>query len=106
MFLQFFPPPCVTQLDVGYIYDEPGQCFHVKFSVGKYKLLNFLYLLNNVPCPGHAVMRKWLLLSDPDDSSSGARGYVKVSMIVVGTGDEPPVRVPSYSSSHSSLLTT
>ncbi|XP_035461979.2 myoferlin isoform X1 [Scophthalmus maximus] len=50
------------KLDVGYIYDEPG----------------------------HAVMRKWLLLSDPDDSSSGARGYVKVSMIVVGTGDEPP----------------
>ncbi|XP_071371948.1 myoferlin isoform X1 [Centroberyx affinis] len=50
------------KLDVGYIYDEPG----------------------------HAVMRKWLLLSDPDDSSSGARGYLKVSMIIVGTGDEPP----------------
>lgn len=40
-------------------------------------------------------MRKWLLLSDPDDSSSGARGYLKVSIIVVGTGDEPPVSVPS-----------
>uniref|UniRef100_A0A8C4DZA7 Myoferlin like n=1 Tax=Dicentrarchus labrax TaxID=13489 RepID=A0A8C4DZA7_DICLA len=38
----------------------------------------------------HAIMRKWLLLSDPDDSSSGARGYLKVSIIVVGTGDEPP----------------
>ncbi|KAF7655921.1 hypothetical protein LDENG_00048500 [Lucifuga dentata] len=50
------------KLDVGYIYDEPG----------------------------HAVMRKWLLLSDPDDSSSGAKGYLKVSMIVVATGDEPP----------------
>uniref|UniRef100_A0A8C4E0W6 Myoferlin like n=1 Tax=Dicentrarchus labrax TaxID=13489 RepID=A0A8C4E0W6_DICLA len=57
------------KLDVGYIYDEPGQYFHVK---------------------GHAIMRKWLLLSDPDDSSSGARGYLKVSIIVVGTGDEPP----------------
>ncbi|XP_044069652.1 myoferlin isoform X2 [Siniperca chuatsi] len=50
------------KLDVGYIYDEPG----------------------------HAIMRKWLLLSDPDDSSSGARGYLKVSIIVLGTGDEPP----------------
>ncbi|XP_058507903.1 myoferlin [Solea solea] len=50
------------KLDVGYIYDEPG----------------------------HAIMRKWLLLSDPDDSSSGARGYLKVSLIIVGTGDEPP----------------
>ncbi|XP_054456803.1 myoferlin [Anoplopoma fimbria] len=50
------------KLDVGYIYDESG----------------------------HAIMRKWLLLSDPDDSSSGARGYLKVSIIVLGTGDEPP----------------
>jgi len=40
---------------------------------------------------GHAIMRKWLLLSDPDDSISGAKGYLKVSMFVVGTGDELPV---------------
>jgi len=40
---------------------------------------------------GHAIMRKWLLLSDPDDSISGAKGYLKVSMFIVGTGDELPV---------------
>lgn len=40
---------------------------------------------------GHAVMRKWLLLNDPEDASSGAKGYMKVSMLVLGTGDEPPV---------------
>uniref|UniRef100_A0A3Q3IYK4 C2 domain-containing protein n=1 Tax=Monopterus albus TaxID=43700 RepID=A0A3Q3IYK4_MONAL len=51
------------KLDVGYIYDEPA----------------------------HTVMRKWLLLNDPDDSSSGAKGYLKVSLFVVGAGDEPPV---------------
>ncbi|NXC21811.1 MYOF protein, partial [Corythaeola cristata] len=39
----------------------------------------------------HAVMRKWLLLSDPEDTNSGAKGYMKVSMFVLGTGDEPPV---------------
>uniref|UniRef100_A0A4W6DL90 Myoferlin n=1 Tax=Lates calcarifer TaxID=8187 RepID=A0A4W6DL90_LATCA len=50
------------KLDVGYVYDEPAHC----------------------------VMRKWLLLNDPDDSSSGAKGYLKVSLFVVGTGDEPP----------------
>uniref|UniRef100_A0A8C2AIF4 Myoferlin like n=1 Tax=Cyprinus carpio TaxID=7962 RepID=A0A8C2AIF4_CYPCA len=44
-----------------------------------------------VSLTGHAIMRKWLLLSDPDDSASGARGYLKVSMFIVGTGDEPPV---------------
>ncbi|XP_059215641.1 myoferlin [Centropristis striata] len=52
------------KLDVGYIYDESG----------------------------HAILSKWLLLSDPDDSSSGPRGYLKVSIIVVGTGDEPPIQ--------------
>lgn len=36
-------------------------------------------------------MRKWLLLNDPEDASSGAKGYMKVSMFVLGTGDEPPV---------------
>ncbi|XP_070708516.1 myoferlin-like [Pempheris klunzingeri] len=51
------------KLDVGYVYDEPAHC----------------------------VMRKWLLLNDPDDSSSGAKGYLKVTLFVVGTGDEPPV---------------
>ncbi|NWX40955.1 MYOF protein, partial [Steatornis caripensis] len=40
---------------------------------------------------GHAVMRKWLLLGDPEDTNSGAKGYMKVSMFVLGTGDEPPV---------------
>lgn len=36
-------------------------------------------------------MRKWLLLNDPEDASSGAKGYMKVSMFILGTGDEPPV---------------
>uniref|UniRef100_A0A674AYD1 Myoferlin n=1 Tax=Salmo trutta TaxID=8032 RepID=A0A674AYD1_SALTR len=51
---------CFPQVDVGFIYDEPA----------------------------HSVMRKWLLLNDPDESSSGARGYLKVSMFIVGAGDE------------------
>ncbi|PWA26023.1 hypothetical protein CCH79_00001684 [Gambusia affinis] len=50
------------KLDVGYIYNEPG----------------------------HSVMRKWLLLSDLEESSTGARGYLKVSIIIVSTGDDPP----------------
>ncbi|XP_053548396.1 myoferlin isoform X2 [Bombina bombina] len=50
------------KIDVGFVYDEPG----------------------------HAVMRKWVLLHDPEDTSSGAKGYLKLSMFVIGTGDEPP----------------
>ncbi|XP_048361816.1 myoferlin isoform X1 [Sphaerodactylus townsendi] len=51
------------KIDIGYVYDEPG----------------------------HAAMRKWLLLNDPEDTNSGPKGYLKVSMFVLGTGDEPPV---------------
>ncbi|XP_007431826.1 myoferlin isoform X1 [Python bivittatus] len=51
------------KIDVGYVYDEPGQ----------------------------AVMRKWLLLNDPEDTTSSPKGYLKVSMFVLGTGDEPPM---------------
>uniref|UniRef100_A0A670JK97 Dysferlin n=1 Tax=Podarcis muralis TaxID=64176 RepID=A0A670JK97_PODMU len=40
---------------------------------------------------GHAFLRKWLLLSDPEDFSAGAKGYLKVSLYVLGPGDEAPV---------------
>lgn len=57
----------------------------------------YLYIYMCVcPVAAHCVMRKWLLLNDPDDSSSGAKGYLKVSLFVVGAGDEPPVRLTDY----------
>ncbi|XP_078455741.1 dysferlin-like isoform X2 [Lampetra planeri] len=50
------------KLDVGTVYDEPR----------------------------HTFLRKWLLLCDPEDLSSGAKGYLKVTLLVLGAGDEPP----------------
>ncbi|XP_064007293.1 dysferlin isoform X1 [Pogoniulus pusillus] len=41
--------------------------------------------------PKHAFLRKWLLLSDPEDFSAGAKGYLKVSLFVLGPGDEAPL---------------
>ncbi|XP_069061681.1 dysferlin isoform X3 [Pleurodeles waltl] len=41
--------------------------------------------------PRHAFLRKWLLLSDPEDFAAGAKGYLKVSMFVLGPGDEAPM---------------
>ncbi|XP_043368776.1 dysferlin isoform X4 [Dermochelys coriacea] len=41
--------------------------------------------------PKHALLRKWLLLSDSEDFSAGAKGYVKVSLFVLGPGDEAPL---------------
>ncbi|XP_064420959.1 dysferlin [Latimeria chalumnae] len=39
----------------------------------------------------HAFLRKWLLLSDPEDLAAGAKGYLKVSLFVLGVGDEAPL---------------
>ncbi|XP_078421454.1 myoferlin-like [Cetorhinus maximus] len=41
--------------------------------------------------PGHAVLRKWLLLYEPDDVHALAKGYLKVSIIVLAAGDEAPI---------------
>ncbi len=41
----------------------------------------------------HSLISKWLLLSDSDDSSSGAKGYLKVTINVLGPGDEVPVNI-------------
>ncbi|NWW87418.1 MYOF protein, partial [Rhynochetos jubatus] len=61
-----------------------GCWMHIALS-GHFNMFGGCFIL------GHAVMRKWLLLSDPEDTNSGAKGYMKVSMFVLGTGDEPPV---------------
>lgn len=42
--------------------------------------------------PRHSFLHKWLLLSDPEDTMSGAKGYLKVCVCVIGPGDEAPVR--------------
>uniref|UniRef100_A0A669EC87 Myoferlin n=1 Tax=Oreochromis niloticus TaxID=8128 RepID=A0A669EC87_ORENI len=55
--------------------------------IGEFKVCQKMLLYTKL-C--HAIMRKWLLLSDLDDSSLGPRGYLKVSIIVVATGEEPP----------------
>ncbi|XP_030841562.1 myoferlin isoform X6 [Strongylocentrotus purpuratus] len=39
----------------------------------------------------HNIANKWLLLSNADDANAGAKGYLLVSMGVLGSGDEAPV---------------
>ncbi|GAB1610572.1 myoferlin-like isoform X9, partial [Argonauta hians] len=50
------------KMDIGMVYDEPT----------------------------HAFIGKWLLLSDPEDSLAGCKGYLKMCVIVLGPGDESP----------------
>uniref|UniRef100_A0A8C4RQZ0 Myoferlin n=1 Tax=Erpetoichthys calabaricus TaxID=27687 RepID=A0A8C4RQZ0_ERPCA len=54
--------------------------------IGEFKgqFLNLVFVL------WHACMRKWLVLNDPEDTSSSGKGYLRASLFVVETGDEPP----------------
>lgn len=45
-------------------------------------------------CSGHGFIHKWLLLINSKDPSSGVKGYLKVSINVIGPGDIP---IPSPS---------
>ncbi len=53
------------KIDIGYVYDEPK----------------------------HSIISKWLLLGDPEDLGSGSKGYLKVTVNVLGAGDEVPVNI-------------
>ncbi|XP_076829497.1 dysferlin isoform X7 [Brachyhypopomus gauderio] len=86
-FLNFFETP--TDL-----FDEPifitvfdSKSLRTDSVIGEFKLdVGTVYNDHR-----HAILRKWLLLADPDDLSAGARGYLKVSLVVLAAGDEPPV---------------
>ncbi|XP_055863087.1 myoferlin-like isoform X4 [Biomphalaria glabrata] len=67
----------------------------VDFGVYDSKMLRSDALIGSFKCdvgliydePNHALINKWVLLSDPDDSASGAKGYLKISACVLGPGD-------------------
>ncbi|KAM3830445.1 fer-1-like protein 5 [Vipera latastei] len=40
--------------------------------------------------PGHALINKWLSLYDPVNLNAGFKGYVKVTLCVLGAGDRAP----------------
>ncbi|XP_063167450.1 myoferlin-like [Candoia aspera] len=40
--------------------------------------------------PGHALVSKWLSLYDPVNLNAGFKGYVKVTLCVLGAGDRAP----------------
>ncbi|VDO78976.1 unnamed protein product [Schistosoma curassoni] len=42
-------------------------------------------------CDRHAMLNKWLLLCNPEDPMSGAKGYLKISVVILGPGDEAPI---------------
>lgn len=43
--------------------------------------------------PGHTLLRKWLGLCQPNEPSSGVRGYLKVTICALSVGDQALVRL-------------
>ncbi|XP_075884185.1 dysferlin isoform X1 [Nelusetta ayraudi] len=85
-FLNFFETPSD-------LFDEPifitvcdSRSLRTDAVIGEFKLdVGAIYNEHR-----HCFLRKWLLLCDPDDLSAGVRGYLKVSLMVLAAGDEPP----------------
>ncbi|XP_039996404.1 LOW QUALITY PROTEIN: dysferlin [Xiphias gladius] len=85
-FLNFFETPSD-------LFDEPifitvcdSRSLRTDAVIGEFKLdVGTVYNEHR-----HCFLRKWLLLSDPDDLSAGVKGYLKVSLFVLAAGDEPP----------------
>ncbi|XP_062850252.1 dysferlin isoform X3 [Trichomycterus rosablanca] len=86
-FLNFFESPAD-------LFDEPifitvfdSKSLRTDSVIGEFKMdVGMVYNEHR-----HAILRRWLLLADPDDLSAGARGYLKVSLIVLAAGDEAPM---------------
>uniref|UniRef100_A0A8C4XTP5 Dysferlin n=1 Tax=Falco tinnunculus TaxID=100819 RepID=A0A8C4XTP5_FALTI len=69
------------------VFESPSELFDTPIFI----TVSFRKCLHLFSLPEHAFLRKWLLLSDPEDFSAGAKGYLKVSLFVLGPGDEAPL---------------
>ncbi|KAJ8268835.1 hypothetical protein COCON_G00114420 [Conger conger] len=85
-FMNFFETPSDIFDETIFVTVLDSKSMRTDSVIGEFKLdVGTIYAE-----PRHAFLRKWLLLADPDDLSAGARGYLKVSLFVLATGDEAP----------------
>lgn len=47
----------------------------------------YIYQMNS----DHELYRKWVILTDTTDATEGVKGYLRVTINVLGPGDRPPV---------------
>ncbi|KAJ8392183.1 hypothetical protein AAFF_G00077510 [Aldrovandia affinis] len=86
-FLNFYETPSDIFDETIFVTVFDSKSLRTDSVIGEFKLdVGTIYAEHR-----HAFLRKWLLLSDPDDLAAGARGYLKVSLFVLAAGDEAPV---------------
>lgn len=47
----------------------------------------YIYQMNE----DHELYRRWVCLTDTSDATEGTKGYLKLTINVLGPGDRPPV---------------
>nr|XP_012642367.1 fer-1-like protein 5 isoform X2 [Microcebus murinus] len=64
-----------------------SEVMRYKAEIGRFQTdIGFVYY-----SPDHSLLRKWLGLCQPDKPESGVTGYLKVTISVLGVGDQVPV---------------
>uniref|UniRef100_A0A452IRL8 C2 domain-containing protein n=1 Tax=Gopherus agassizii TaxID=38772 RepID=A0A452IRL8_9SAUR len=89
-------------------HETPTQLFDETINI-QLSARNTMSFTDRRPCcpslPGHALNWKWLSLYHPTHLNAGLRGYLKVSLCVLGAGDQAPLDKPAESEDvESSLL--
>ena len=83
----FEPKNCESEkLEQGKItFKLMDKGFFKDATIGYYEFdLSYIYLMKD-----HALMHKWIIMSNPESEDFGeVTGYLKISITVAGTGDE------------------
>lgn len=45
----------------------------------------------------HELYRSYIALTDPTDETGAINGYLKITLVILGPGDKPPVHNPAAS---------
>ncbi|CAF3639300.1 unnamed protein product [Adineta steineri] len=65
-----------------------SRTFRSDIIIGTFKM-DIAYIYSQIK---HSINRKWLLLSNDNNRMTGAKGYLKVSVNILGPGDEAPTQ--------------
>lgn len=90
------------KIDIATVYKQPGACAGLT-ALSKNRNAVQLPLTYCYTSPDHRFLQKWAPLTDPADTRSGLKGFVKATLTVLMKGDSPGMPgLPSTSTSGSS----
>lgn len=89
------------KIDLSTVYNQPGiSTSHTAVFWSKYCSNSLTSVLS--ACPDHRFYQKWAPLTDPADTRSGIKGYVKASLSMLMKGEALNISLPPSSSSGAS----